>query len=142
MCRVTEKLEPCITRRPIPYIEIYDQVTQVGMVDRFSSLVGTFLRHFKNGGHQIDDCTIKEDENRRLKRMYADLEHAGRFTEGRHRTFQTWLAGEATPTPRKLEEAESDPRHVNRPAQLCRNVCELGSRSQGRSVEICAKSFQ
>ena len=56
---LAEKLAPHVTMRPIPDIEIYDQVTQVGVVHGFSSLIGTFLRHFKNGGYQIDDCSDK-----------------------------------------------------------------------------------
>lgn len=70
---VAQKLEPHITRRPIPDIEIYDQVTQVGMVDSFSSLVGTFLRHFKNGGYQIDDCAKKATTLKLGKRAEAFL---------------------------------------------------------------------
>lgn len=70
---LAQKLEPHITRRPIPDIEIYDQVTQVGMVDSFSSLVGTFLRHFKNGGYRIDDCANKATTLKLGKRAEAFL---------------------------------------------------------------------
>lgn len=70
---LAQKLEPHITPRPIPDIEIYDQVTQVGMVDSFSSLVGTFLRHFKNGGYQIDDCAKKATTLKLGKRAEAFL---------------------------------------------------------------------
>lgn len=37
--------------RLIPDIEIYDRVAEVGVVDNLTSLMGTFLRHFKNGGN-------------------------------------------------------------------------------------------
>ncbi|WP_417239161.1 UvrD-helicase domain-containing protein [Celeribacter halophilus] len=70
---LAQKLEPYITRRPIPDIELYDQVTQVGMVDSFSSLVGTFLRHFKNGGYQIDDCAKKASTLKQGNRAEAFL---------------------------------------------------------------------
>ena len=70
---LAQKLEPYITRRPIPAIEIYDQVTQVGMVDSFSSLIGTFLRHFKNGGYRIEDCAKKASDLKLGKRAEAFL---------------------------------------------------------------------
>ncbi|MCV2887723.1 UvrD-helicase domain-containing protein [Ruegeria aquimaris] len=70
---LAEKLAPHVTLRPIPDIEIYDQVTQVGVVDSFSSLVGTFLRHFKNGGYQIDDCAEKATSLKLGKRADAFL---------------------------------------------------------------------
>lgn len=67
------KLAPYVTLRPIPDIEIYDQVTQIGVVDSFSSLVGTFLRHFKNGGYRIVDCTRKASALKLGKRAEAFL---------------------------------------------------------------------
>ncbi|MFV0291981.1 MAG: UvrD-helicase domain-containing protein, partial [Paracoccus sp. (in: a-proteobacteria)] len=70
---LARKLEPHVTLKPIPDIEIYDQVTQVGVVDSFSSLVGTFLRHFKNGGYQIDDCGKKASALKLGKRAEAFL---------------------------------------------------------------------
>jgi DNA helicase-4 len=70
---LAEKLAPHVTLRPIPDIEIYDQVTQVGVVDGFSSLIGTFLRHFKNGGYQICDCSDKASTLKMGKRADAFL---------------------------------------------------------------------
>lgn len=70
---LSEKLAPHVSLRPIPDIEIYDQVTQVGVVDGFSSLIGTFLRHFKNGGYQIDDCSDKASSLKMGKRADAFL---------------------------------------------------------------------
>lgn len=51
---LAEKLKPHVTLRPIPDIEIYDRVAEVGVVDSFTSLIGTFLRHFKNGGYRME----------------------------------------------------------------------------------------
>lgn len=56
---LAEKLASHVTLRPIPDIEIYDRVAEVGVVDSLTSLMGTFLRHFKNGGYQIEDCSDK-----------------------------------------------------------------------------------
>ncbi|MGM0743132.1 MAG: UvrD-helicase domain-containing protein [Pseudomonadota bacterium] len=84
---LARKLEPHITRRPLPEIEIYDQVTQVGMVDSFSSLVATFLRHFKNGGYRIDDCAQKAWALKLGKRADAFL----RIFEAVFNEYQTRL---------------------------------------------------
>ncbi|WP_414727758.1 UvrD-helicase domain-containing protein [Yoonia sp.] len=70
---LAEKLAPHVTLKPIPDIAIYDQVIQVGVVDGFSSLIGTFLRHFKNGGYQIDDCSNKASTLKMGKRAEAFL---------------------------------------------------------------------
>ena len=51
---LAEKLKPHVTLRSIPDIEIYDRVAEVGVVDSFTSLIGTFLRHFKNGGYRME----------------------------------------------------------------------------------------
>jgi DNA helicase-4 len=74
---LAEKLAPHVTLRPIPEIEIYDQVTQVGIVDSFSSLMGAFLRHFKNGGYSIEDCARKAALLKMGKRAEAFLKIFG-----------------------------------------------------------------
>ncbi|SEQ86710.1 DNA helicase-4 [Loktanella sp. DSM 29012] len=70
---LAEKLEPYVTLRPIPDIEIYDRVAEVGVVDGFTSLMTTFLRHFKNGGYRIEDCSDKARSLRMGKRAEAFL---------------------------------------------------------------------
>ena len=84
---LAEKLAPHVTLRPIPEIEIYDQVTRVGVVDSFSSLVGAFLRHFKNGGYQIEDCAGKARSLKMGKRAEAFLKIFGAV----HREYQARL---------------------------------------------------
>ncbi|WP_348638929.1 UvrD-helicase domain-containing protein [Thioclava sp. L04-15] len=74
---LVRKLEPLVTLNPIPQIEIYDQVTQIGVVDGFTSLIGTFLRHFKNGGYEIDTCTEKAATLKMGKRADAFLKIFG-----------------------------------------------------------------
>lgn len=68
---LAEKLAPHITLRPIPDIEIYDRVAEVGVVDSFTSLMGTFLRHFKNGGYRVEDCSDKAQALKMGKRAEA-----------------------------------------------------------------------
>jgi len=70
---LAEKLEPHVTLRPIPNIEIYDRVAEVGVVDNFTSLMGTFLRHFKNGGYRVEDCSDKARTLKMGKRAEAFL---------------------------------------------------------------------
>lgn len=82
-----EKLAPHVTLRPIPDLEIYDQVTKVGVVDSFSSLVGTFLRHFKNGGYGIDDCARKATSLKMGTRAEAFLKIFGAV----HREYEARL---------------------------------------------------
>ncbi len=70
---LAEKLEPHVTLRPIPDMEIYDRVAEVGVVDSFTSLMGTFLRHFKNGGYRVEDCSGKAQTLKMGKRAEAFL---------------------------------------------------------------------
>lgn len=70
---LAEKLEPHVTLRPIPHVEIYDRVAEIGVVDSFTSLMGTFLRHFKNGGYRVEDCSDKARTLKMGKRAEAFL---------------------------------------------------------------------
>nr|WP_245544306.1 UvrD-helicase domain-containing protein [Oceanicola granulosus] len=70
---LAKKLEPHVTLRPISDIEIYDCVAEVGAVDSFTSLMGTFLRHFMNGGYRVKDCSEKARRLKMGKRAEAFL---------------------------------------------------------------------
>lgn len=74
---LAKKVEPYVTIRPLPEIEIYDQVTQLGVVDSFTSLIATFLRHFKNGGYRIEDCEARASDAMMGKRADAFLKIFG-----------------------------------------------------------------
>nr|WP_229724302.1 UvrD-helicase domain-containing protein [Cribrihabitans marinus] len=74
---LAEKLKPHVTLRPIPDIQIYDRVAEVGVVDSFTSLMGTFLRHFKNGGYRAEDCSDKAQTLKMGKRAEAFLKIFG-----------------------------------------------------------------
>jgi DNA helicase-4 len=74
---LAEKIGPYVTIRPIPEVEIYDQVTQLGVVDSFTSLIATFLRHFKNGGYRIEDCEARAIGSEMGKRADAFLKIFG-----------------------------------------------------------------
>lgn len=74
---LAEKVAPYVTIRPMPEIEIYDRVTQLGVVDNFTSLIATFLRHFKNGGYRIEDCETRATDAKMGKRAEAFLKIFG-----------------------------------------------------------------
>lgn len=74
---LAQKLEPHVTIRPRPPAEIYDRVVEMGSVDGFSSLIGTFLRHFKSGGYRIEDCGAKATKLKMGKRAEAFLKIFG-----------------------------------------------------------------
>ena len=74
---LAEKLKPYVTLRPIPDIQIYDRVAKVGVVDSFTSLMGTFLRHFKNGGYRVEDCSDKAQTLKMGRRAEAFLKIFG-----------------------------------------------------------------
>ena len=52
---------------------LFDQVAELGQVDSFVQLVGTFLRHYKSGGYQVTDCEKKADKLKLGKRAKAFL---------------------------------------------------------------------
>ena len=70
---LAEKIAPYVTQNPIPEATIYDEVMEIGVVDGFTSLIATFIRHFKNGGYQIDDCKSKATGLKMGKRAEAFL---------------------------------------------------------------------
>ena len=45
-----------VTFRLRPKEEIYDRVVEMGQVDSFTQLLGTFLKKFKSGNYTIEDC--------------------------------------------------------------------------------------
>ena len=70
---LAEKVAPYVAQKPIPEAKIYDEVMEIGVVDGFTSLIATFIRHFKNGGYQIDDCANKAVGLKMGKRAEAFL---------------------------------------------------------------------
>jgi DNA helicase-4 len=52
---------------------LFDQVAELGQVDSFVQLVGTFLRHYKGGGYQVSDCETKAAKLQLGKRATAFL---------------------------------------------------------------------
>jgi len=68
-----EKLAPHVTLKPRPFNTIYDRITELGQVDDFSRLLGTFLRKFKSGGYTLADCETKSERMQLGRRAKAFL---------------------------------------------------------------------
>jgi DNA helicase IV len=59
---LAEKLGPHVTMRPRPIESIYDRVVEMGHVDSFTQLLGTFLLQFKGGSYTLGACRSKADK--------------------------------------------------------------------------------
>lgn len=59
---LAEKLDPHVTLRPRPIETIYDRVVEMGHVDSFTQLLGTFLLQFKGGSYTLAACRSKADK--------------------------------------------------------------------------------
>ena len=60
------KLMPYVTLKPLPPEQIFDRLTELGQVDAFTQLLGTFLRHFKGSARTVEHCR-KRNAAQRLK---------------------------------------------------------------------------
>lgn len=71
---LSEKLAPHVTLKPRPLATIYDHIVELGEVDGFSRLLGTFLRKFKSGGYSLLDCEAKAEKMKLGQRAKAFLD--------------------------------------------------------------------
>src|SRR5690606_10861919 len=53
---LAEKLKPYVTLKPLPPEDVFERLRELGQIDAFTQLLGTFLRHFKGSGRTVDDC--------------------------------------------------------------------------------------
>ncbi|MEX1663789.1 UvrD-helicase domain-containing protein [Thioclava sp. 15-R06ZXC-3] len=70
---LTKKLEPYVTLNPRPLATIFDRVIEMGQVDAFTRVLGTFLRQFKSGGYHVEHCLEKADRLKMGPRARAFL---------------------------------------------------------------------
>ncbi len=68
-----EKLAPYVTPNPIPTEQVFEQLTEMGQVDAFTQVLGTFLRHFKSSGTSIANCLDRAKRSRDKARCAAFL---------------------------------------------------------------------
>lgn len=59
---LAEKVGPHVALRPRPLATIYDRVAEMGQVDGFTQLLGTFLLQFKSGSYAMAACQAKADK--------------------------------------------------------------------------------
>ena len=59
---LAEKLGPHVALRPRPIETIYDRVVELGHIDSFTQLLGTFLLQFKGGSYTLGACQSKADK--------------------------------------------------------------------------------
>ncbi len=53
---LAEKIAPFATPAPIPSGKVFDRLNDLGQVDAFTQILGTFLRHFKSSGLSVEEC--------------------------------------------------------------------------------------
>ena len=58
-----EKISPYVSPNPIPPEKVFEQLTEMGQVDAFTQVLGTFLRHFKSSGTTIQSCRDRAERS-------------------------------------------------------------------------------
>jgi DNA helicase-4 len=69
-----EKLSPYATPKPKSAEESLDTLSQMGQVDAFTQILGTFLRHFKSTGLSVEQCAERASKSGDKARGLAFLE--------------------------------------------------------------------
>ena len=71
---LAEKLQAHVTLNPLPPEQVFERLTELGQIDAFTQLLGTFLRHCKGSGRTVEDCRTRNAEQRLGSRGLAFLE--------------------------------------------------------------------
>lgn len=87
---LAEKIAPHEQVDPRSPETLFDQVAELGQVDSFVRLVGTFLGHYKGGGYSVSDCETKADKLKLGGRAKAFLS----IFEPVYREYQSRLESE------------------------------------------------
>ena len=66
-----EKLAPYAQPNPLPPEEVFEQLTEMGQVDAFTQVLGTFLRHFKSSGTTVENCRERAERSADKERSVA-----------------------------------------------------------------------
>ncbi len=69
-----QKLAPYVELKPIPDDRLFETLSELGQVDAFTQILGTFLRHFKSSGASIDRCRSKGGQGKDAPRNHAFLQ--------------------------------------------------------------------
>ncbi len=71
---LAEKIAPYVEPNPMPQELVFDQLSEMGQVDAFTQVLGTFLRHFKSSGTTLARCREKAEQLHDKVRGYAFLQ--------------------------------------------------------------------
>jgi|TARA_B110000908_G_scaffold165665_1_gene215505 DNA helicase-4 len=86
---LAEKLAPYETINPRSPETLFDRVVELNQADSFVQLLGTFLKHYKGGGYQLNECAEKGRTLKLGKRALAFLS----IFEPVYSEYQTQLNG-------------------------------------------------
>ncbi|NBB81224.1 MAG: UvrD-helicase domain-containing protein [Verrucomicrobia bacterium] len=86
---LAEKVAPYEQVAPRATETLFDQVAELGQVDSFVQLVGTFLRHYKGGGYRLAECEARAANLNLGQRAKAFLS----IFEPVYREYQSRLEG-------------------------------------------------
>ncbi|WP_255596854.1 UvrD-helicase domain-containing protein [Cognatishimia sp. MH4019] len=70
---LAEKIAPYETVSPRSPDVLFDRIVELNQADSFVQLIGTFLRHYKGGGYQLEECAAKGEALKLGKRAQAFL---------------------------------------------------------------------
>lgn len=68
-----DKLTPFVELKPISQGQVFDVLSEMGMVDSFTQMLCTFLKHYKSSRYSIDQCRDRAKEMADSPRSYAFL---------------------------------------------------------------------
>ncbi len=68
-----KKLAPYVEFKPVPNNQLFKTLTEMGHVDAFTQMLGTFLRHFKNSGTSVAQCHTRIEKTADTPRGRAFL---------------------------------------------------------------------
>ena len=69
-----EKLKPYIVLDPLPPDDMLVRLLELGQIDAFTKMLGTFLRHFKSSEITLEDCRMRVGKSADKPRCLAFLQ--------------------------------------------------------------------
>lgn len=69
-----EKVAPFAEIKPIADNQAFDTISEMGQVDAFTQVLGTFLRHFKSAGTSLSECSTRGEKSEDVPRSRAFLQ--------------------------------------------------------------------
>ena len=70
---LAEKLKPYVIRKALAPEQVFERLTELGQIDAFTQMLGTFLRHFKGSGQTVEDCRKRNAGHKLAARGLAFL---------------------------------------------------------------------